>query len=312
MHRVVLWWRIPLRPRTAALPPAGGLLYAPYDLTGAKFLWWSWHDTDASVNARWLGVPIGSTMWTVVHGFCFHALLHLLSHLLGLAAAPKRARGGAPAEAPSCARFVVALAGLCALCTPAMMLAMSPFQMHQLRLDMQTGEPTQLPGRPDAIALGLVVAVMGACVRARGTSGPLRGPPPSAMPREAYSRALDRLLLGCSLAYLASLCTVMALGNPASVVSTGVHQEYGACHVPESDLSGYPRFKYLCKEDYDEDYHFGCAPEQPLPPSQRSWYTICGRAHSSHALYLAALVAICLASATSLVTMLGAPRSKAE
>ena len=23
----------------------GEMIYAPYDITGAKFLWWTWHDT---------------------------------------------------------------------------------------------------------------------------------------------------------------------------------------------------------------------------------------------------------------------------
>ena len=26
---------------------------------GAKFLWWTWHDTDAPVNIRLLGAPVG-------------------------------------------------------------------------------------------------------------------------------------------------------------------------------------------------------------------------------------------------------------
>ena len=37
----------------------GEMIYSPYDITGAKFLWWTWHDTDASVRHRLLGVPIG-------------------------------------------------------------------------------------------------------------------------------------------------------------------------------------------------------------------------------------------------------------
>ena len=52
------------------------LFYAPFDLAGAKFAWWTWHDNDAAVDARWCGVPVGSTMWTLVHGFCFHMLVY--------------------------------------------------------------------------------------------------------------------------------------------------------------------------------------------------------------------------------------------
>ena len=38
------------------------IFYAPYDLCGATFLWWTWHDTDPGVQLRWLGVPGGSTV----------------------------------------------------------------------------------------------------------------------------------------------------------------------------------------------------------------------------------------------------------
>ena len=32
---------------------------------GIKFLWWTWHDTDAPIDYRILGVPIGSTVWVI-------------------------------------------------------------------------------------------------------------------------------------------------------------------------------------------------------------------------------------------------------
>ena len=34
-------------------------------LTGIKFLWWTWHDMDAPIDYRILGVPIGSTVWVI-------------------------------------------------------------------------------------------------------------------------------------------------------------------------------------------------------------------------------------------------------
>jgi hypothetical protein len=60
-------WRLPAPPavRIAASAVTAGLLYAPFDCVGAKFLWWTWHDTDAQIAVRWLGVPIGSTMFTM-------------------------------------------------------------------------------------------------------------------------------------------------------------------------------------------------------------------------------------------------------
>ena len=53
------------------------------------------------------------------------------------------------------------------------------------------------------------------------------------------------------------------------------------------DLSNYSRYKFLCKADFDEDFHFGCpaAAAESFPPPQPSWYAICGRAHSNHSRY---------------------------
>jgi hypothetical protein len=70
-------WRLTRPPlaRFVAGALTAGLLYAPFDLVGAKHLWWTWHDTDAAVQERWLGVPIGSTMFTITHTFTFHLLL---------------------------------------------------------------------------------------------------------------------------------------------------------------------------------------------------------------------------------------------
>ncbi len=51
--------------RAAATGLLAALFYAPYDLVGAKFLWWTWHDTDRPIANRLLGAPIGSTMWVI-------------------------------------------------------------------------------------------------------------------------------------------------------------------------------------------------------------------------------------------------------
>ena len=45
-------WRLGLPPlaRAALTGLAGSLFYAPYDIVGAKFSWWTWHDTDAPIG----------------------------------------------------------------------------------------------------------------------------------------------------------------------------------------------------------------------------------------------------------------------
>lgn len=312
---VVASWRLssvtPIA-RCAASALCGTLFYAPYDLTGAKFLWWSWHDTDAAVSLRWMGVPIGSTLWTLMHGFCFHALLHVLvlRH-----AAPLR-----PAAAAS------ALLGLSMLCTPCMMLSMAPFQMHQLRVRLSAEALTttlsadaqpaiellQLPGKPDppslALALGtlLLVLVRGstaASAAARSAAAGSTGPNPPALAKEPPIPRLDATLLGLAAGTLVTLLAVMVVGEPAAVVSRGIHQEFGPCGVPEHDLSGYARTKFLCVPELDEDFHLGCV-TQRLPPERPSWYTICGRAHSNYPMYVGVAAALCAGSSAALTRML--------
>ena len=72
-------WRVGLPPlsQAALTGLAAMIFYAPYDIVGAKFLWWTWHDTDLPIATRLLGVPVGSTMWVVT--FC-GAFAWLLNH----------------------------------------------------------------------------------------------------------------------------------------------------------------------------------------------------------------------------------------
>jgi hypothetical protein len=58
-------WRLRLRSAAAEAALTGLVaeaIYAPYDIVGAKFLWWSWHDTDAAIRERLFGAPLGSSM----------------------------------------------------------------------------------------------------------------------------------------------------------------------------------------------------------------------------------------------------------
>ena len=71
---------------------------------------------------------------------------------------------------------------------------------------------------------------------------------------------INRIMSMMTLAYFMILVTLMLVGDPYTVVATGVHQEFGECNVTETDLSGYPRFAYLCGESYDEDFRIARRP----------------------------------------------------
>ena len=54
------------------------MFYAPYDIVGAKFLWWTWHDSDASLAARLLGTPVSSSLWVLTFVGSFALLLDVV------------------------------------------------------------------------------------------------------------------------------------------------------------------------------------------------------------------------------------------
>ena len=311
---------LPPSAQAAAAALAACVFYAAFDLVGQKFLWWTWHDTDAGVRARWLGVPVGSTLWTLVHTF---VLARLSLALLGReeAAAPEAAAEGkttaeatrrrtaaTPAKPLTPLRALVSAVVLCTCTTPLMMVAMGLLQLHQLRLTRAPAPPApgeaerltvggwtvvQQPGCPDwptfglAVTLAVALLVRGA---ARGAGGEGRRAFGSATAATVRTAADYAVALGIG-AYYAVLVAIMALGRPEDVVSTGVHQQYGPCGVLAADLSGYTRERYLCAARFDEDFRF--CPGVPLPADGATWYSLCGTAFGQrHWQYMAAVTTL--------------------
>lgn len=223
-------WRLNLRPlpRATLTGLAAILFYAPYDIVGAKFLWWTWHDTDPPIAERLLGVPIGSTMWVIVFTATF-------AYLLG------RVVDRDPTLPPR--RFALGLAAVAGLSTVLMVLQMSPIQAL-------TG------GKPNALGLVGVIAVYSA-IAAWGVR----------RARPAPRQPLDRVLVVAIAAYAIALPAILATHDPATHQSASLHQTYGACHVEAVDLTGASRYAYVCAEDFDEDYTFDCLDTLPAAGS---------------------------------------------
>jgi hypothetical protein len=83
-----LWWYSPslYQSSRVTFSCAAGLLaiafYAPFDAVGAKFLWWTWHDTDTGISSRILGAPVGSSCWVCIFTACFAFLFQQASRKL--------------------------------------------------------------------------------------------------------------------------------------------------------------------------------------------------------------------------------------
>lgn len=224
----------------------GCIFYAPYDIVGAKFSWWTWHDTDQPIATRILGAPVGSSLWVLTFVGAFAWLLD------------RAIRKDPEVSGKTFAKGLALVAGLTSI---IMVLQMTVLQQ------LDGGTPGYF-----ALAAGALIYA-GLVIWKRDTAHPA---PPSPN---------DKLLLGAALAYFATLILIMAVFDPATHVNTGVHQTVGECYVEATDITGLTREKFLCATDFDEDYSFECV--DTLPTEGTVWYTVCGRAHTNFAAWLA-------------------------
>jgi hypothetical protein len=263
----VATWRLNLPPlaRAATTGLAAIAFYAPYDIVGAKFLWWTWHDTDKPIANRLLGVPIGSTIWVILFVSTF-------GWLIGRAVDRDRSL--------SWKTFARGIATVCAFCTLLMMLQMIPIQ----QLD---------GGVPGVRGLVTIVVAYGATAVWGWRRSTAEAP-----------RASDRILRAAAVTYFATLMVITATFDPATHRSASLHQTYGACDVEATDIAGNVRRKFLCAEEYAEDFSFQCVPE--LPAAGSHWYTVCGRPYASFARWMGAVSALGVLGALLYSFMLGA------
>ncbi len=239
-YPTVAVWRLGLRPVAAAMATGvvAMVFYGPYDIVGAKFLWWTWHDTDRPIEQRLLGAPIGSSMWVLTFVASFAYLLARV-----VARDPGVSRG-------SMLRGIGLVAGLSSL-----MMVVQITALQQLD-----------HGVPGPLGLIVAIAVYGAVV-AHGWSRRVA----------ATGNPRDRVLHVVVVGYFVVLVAIGALFDPATHVSTSMHQPHGQCYVEAKDIAGFTRYEFLCVQDFDEDFTFGCV-DQPLVAGEQ-WYTVCGRGH---------------------------------
>lgn len=191
---------------------------------GAKFLWWTWHDTDAPIRHRILGVPVGSSAWVITFTGTFQLLIRLF-----ILKNPKSITKG----------IIINVA----LTTLIMMVQMAFFQLI-------SGDEQGLPSQKTLIAVisGYTLAV----IVGFATKGQQR---PSSNPFVSYPSFDNLPRLGLTL-YFAFLALNMAFANPEAHLSTGVHQTIGPCDVMERDLAGQLRQVYLCPDTHTQDWTF--------------------------------------------------------
>jgi hypothetical protein len=225
-YATVSVWRLGLPPlaRAALTGLCGSLFYAPYDITGVKFLWWTWHDSDLPIAQRILGAPIGSTMWVMLFVASF---AWLINRVLDRDPAASR-------------RTVIKGLGMVAAFSTLIFLV----QITALQ---------QLDGGvPGPRSLVATVALYGAIIAVGWRRA-----------RPLARRAADRILHGAAALYFSALFVILAVFDPTTHRSASMHQTYGPCHVEAKDIAGFTRYQYLCAEDFAEDFTFDCVDTLP-------------------------------------------------
>eukprot|EP01065_Artemidia_motanka_P027486 TRINITY_DN32684_c0_g1_i1.p1 TRINITY_DN32684_c0_g1~~TRINITY_DN32684_c0_g1_i1.p1 ORF type:complete len:481 (+),score=115.03 TRINITY_DN32684_c0_g1_i1:72-1514(+) len=261
------------------------LYYEVYDINGARFLWWTWHDADPAIQVRHAGAPVGSSLWILT--YC--GLQSLLGRWIAKGAAAGgnqsypaelsavRAAGQLMAKLPegwskglAASAFRAAASRLDALqgalgrapqgvlgralqilfcgvvCTPMFMTAMG--QLQVLSLD-RLGIPG---GRTYRLAILLYGVVVMRAVRAAAgmtaSSGPgALGGVASQYARHgaANHRTLDRLFLMFVLGHFALHTAINAFGDADQHISTGIHQDVRPSPEKVKDIMGWEREEQL-------------------------------------------------------------------
>lgn len=250
-------WRLPnIVISTAALAGIlGFLFYEPYDIIGPKFLWWTWHQTDAPVHARWLGVPIGSSMWVTSFTASFSLIVQLVIN---------------KHRTISIKRFLLSLIIISLFTSPLMLIQMTLIQL----LDKQ-----HIPSATTFITLisiYMFIILVGLSIRHRKI--------------QSLNFITDKHSAWLNLAiviYYLTLIGIIIFGKPENHTSVGVHQTVGPCHVQGTDISGNVRELYICKENVINGFDINY--KAATPKDYTNWYTITGKPYPDFWLWAKAM-----------------------
>ena len=275
-------WRLGL-PALAETTLTGILtvaFYAPFDVVGAKFLWWTWHDSDTVTMSRVFGVPASSTMWVCVYSSMFALMFRLFL--------PVASSGERPPllwKPWKIGVFLRALVGA-TLAIPVMMLVMTLIQCV-------IGWSLPPPPAPNRMMLGITLMIYGSLTLSSiadglspGEDGNGTGDEHKKRSRiaEVGSKGSMSYLIVALVLYYGALVYIAYFSDPTDHVSTGRHQTFGPCNVEVSDYAGDTRHQYICRETRFNDFAFdGCGDGvnggdmvEAVIDQMMPWYTICG------------------------------------
>ena len=293
------------------------LLYGVYDLNGPRFLWWTWHDTDAAIFERLGGAPIGSTMWILTYSalcnylyrwctrggfnevtdFAFrheNELRRCLSvrWIQSLKSLTRSFDRWQESRRSGATGWVILF--VCCACTPMFMVLLGQFSVFSL----------DVPGKPGVRTLALACLVFTivtlTCGVAAERQPSVRKASGNGSKGGGGGGAGDRIVGSLIVLYFVSHLWMMVAFDPATHVSTGVHQTWSpVCNSTSFDIMGLERQDYVCRggptKASRNDYVLGAgcgsgSKEGTVSPQEVmaerggeelvEWYTVCGKSES--------------------------------
>ncbi|ETV93883.1 hypothetical protein, variant [Aphanomyces invadans] len=237
-------------------------LVFPAELLGSKLLWWTWHDTDPTVEDRFLNVPYSILASHAYSAASFHLCLEFLRSRMTI--------GFEFQEANAVTEYGV-MAGAICLALPVSMLAYG--LTFQLFIDL-------LHVSSHIVLTGLVVlSTLWVWASDRRGGDSEKNVVLWQYDGEWHHSWYDHALVQASMVYLGLMPLLLVVVNPSHLVSLGYHQLLGNCShtTTYSTLFGTPqtKFTYLCVLHFDEAFSFCGAPRSQLHVND-PWYKICG------------------------------------
>lgn len=231
------------------------LIDAPYDISGVRFLNWTWHDTDPNIYERTYFVPWTSYMFHFTFAISMSFIFQKSRKLFERRNLDKWDRGSVVSEI-----FAVVMASVFSMPLGSIMFMASYHILHDFL--MISTEAVLMP------IFGICLLVVWKFER---KSNRYEYP-------ERYKSVFEKLLyVGLACHYLLFLGINIFL-SPEKHISTSLHEPIGDCtktKVVKTILKDLQKKEFLCATNHDEKYFdFKCLKE--VPPSGSMWYTICG------------------------------------
>jgi len=234
--------------------------YWPWDVVGAKLVWWTWHDSDSPLGERFLHVPFASTMFVMVQSFCWARLVRFgMDHI-----SSKRAQ-------------FVGVPLFCCLTVPGLVIVMTSLQ---ILFTFQFPPPAVSAWTTAKTALLMAIFAF---------SGMMKIKKPSSQQSSAWFLQLTAYV------HFLSMAACAVIFDPVTQRSTGVHQQFGPCEPTQSDIQG-TRNAFVCEKLHLQrwdDYKFRCVGQEMDARDGSRWYTICGTNKTPDWKYHVSLLLFC-------------------